>query len=596
MFPSQFQYKTSVHNEMFPYEENGGFTFKPFYRDDELVTSSGGQAIVFKVIDSNKKNVALKLFLHELDDRFNRFKVLSDFIQQNRNNFFLPFQFIEKLIYVDVNANDVDNYFPGVIMDWIDAPTMEEKLRLLVTQKDTESIKIIANNFKSLSLKLIDLKIAHGDLKMSNILIDDSLNLYLIDYDGMYVPQFRGNHSIENGTPSYQHPRRQLNDFNENIDHFSILNIYTSLLLVAINPELYLKYNDGDNILFRTNDLLDPLNSELFNITISDDYIKNLVVSLKLSLLSGNIYFSNILEILNGNFPQPEINISHKGSEIFIGDIVEFKWASQNCNKIKINGIVCDKNDHLDLLIKSESISVSIENDFSQKSFVYHLTIKKKPIIQSFKSDTTAIKKADVVNLNWDVIDYEKIILEYNSMQYDVTNLNSFNISDLQKSQFLLLRAFPINSSVYVEEKIFIDVSYPIKLEIIQDRRIVFRNQPLTIKIFVENANFVSILPLNEDITGLTEFAFRPNQSMTYTVIAKNKFYNKQVEIFIEVSQPPNYSNKIILLPRFEIKIPFLMINKSTWQNHYFETKKKNKIFFQYKNLFKKFKFKKIKL
>jgi hypothetical protein len=81
-----------------------------------------------------------------------------------------------------------------------------------------------------LLFSLLSENIAHGDLKHDNIIVNDNLDLVMVDYDGIYIPTFKGLESSELGTSSFQHPLRKNTDFNERIDDFSILTIYTSLV------------------------------------------------------------------------------------------------------------------------------------------------------------------------------------------------------------------------------------------------------------------------------------------------------------------------------------------------------------------------------
>ena len=52
IYPNRGQYKNAVLNEMFPSEQNGGYKFIPVIENGEPIIASGGNAIVFKVIDN----------------------------------------------------------------------------------------------------------------------------------------------------------------------------------------------------------------------------------------------------------------------------------------------------------------------------------------------------------------------------------------------------------------------------------------------------------------------------------------------------------------------------------------------------------------
>src|SRR5262249_49515262 len=72
--------------------------------------------------------------------------------------------------------------------------------------------------------------------------------------------------SIEVGHPAYQHPQRARDGaYGLEIDRFSHLVIYTALhALIRKGRPLWEKFDNGDNLLFRQQDLAAPEDSELF--------------------------------------------------------------------------------------------------------------------------------------------------------------------------------------------------------------------------------------------------------------------------------------------------------------------------------------------
>ena len=93
-----------------------------------------------------------------------------------------------------------------------------------------------------------------------------SLALRLIDYDGMYVPALAGSPSGELGHPAYQHPQRlREGTYNAEVDRFSHLAIYTAIRCLMVGRgELWQRFNNGDNLLFREADFKQPATSDLF--------------------------------------------------------------------------------------------------------------------------------------------------------------------------------------------------------------------------------------------------------------------------------------------------------------------------------------------
>jgi len=105
--------------------------------------------------------------------------------------------------------------------------------------------------------------IAHGDLQHGNILVQSNGAIRLIDYDGMWVPALKGHKSNETGHPDFQNPHRTRNDFDLGIDDFSAAVIRIAILALRRDRSLWEKYNNGDNLLFRRRDFLDPHSSQL---------------------------------------------------------------------------------------------------------------------------------------------------------------------------------------------------------------------------------------------------------------------------------------------------------------------------------------------
>jgi hypothetical protein len=107
--------------------------------------------------------------------------------------------------------------------------------------------------------------VAHGDLQHGNVLVTSDGGLKLIDYDGMWVPKLKGQKGNEVGHPDYQSPLRSEKDFHADIDGFAGDVIHVAIRALIRKPDLWKKYNNGDNLLFRRQDFLEPKKSVLFD-------------------------------------------------------------------------------------------------------------------------------------------------------------------------------------------------------------------------------------------------------------------------------------------------------------------------------------------
>ena len=101
-------------------------------------------------------------------------------------------------------------------------------------------------------------------MQHGNALVTASGDLKLVDYDAMFVPALQGERSSEIGHINYQHPQRDGSHYDERLDAFAALVIYVSIRAVAVAPDLWSTYHNGDNLLFKRSDFNAPQSSPLF--------------------------------------------------------------------------------------------------------------------------------------------------------------------------------------------------------------------------------------------------------------------------------------------------------------------------------------------
>ena len=113
------------------------------------------------------------------------------------------------------------------------------------------------------------------------------LGLKLIDYDGMWVPSLADKHSGEVGHPNFQHPLRlQERLYNADVDRFPHLVIGCALRATLVGGKSFWeKFDNGDNLLFREQDLQDPSKSPVFKALwgLQDELVRTLVGHIALS-------------------------------------------------------------------------------------------------------------------------------------------------------------------------------------------------------------------------------------------------------------------------------------------------------------------------
>jgi len=225
---------------------------------------SGAYAVVFKATDYN--NVfAIRCFLSAENETLNRYKSICAYLKNCQSKWKLDCEFLE-------NELEFKNtLFPILKMEWMNGILINQFIsnnltnNLFLTNLQIQLVEI--------SNDLEDKKIGHGDIQCGNIIvIGDSSNfqIKLIDYDGMFIPEFSNLKSIEKGRSEFQHPRRSVNDFNCEIDRFSFWVILTAIEAIKFDKNLWLEvmqggFNTLDNFLFTMQDFLNPNNSLLFN-------------------------------------------------------------------------------------------------------------------------------------------------------------------------------------------------------------------------------------------------------------------------------------------------------------------------------------------
>ncbi len=254
---------------------------------------SGGFACVFKV-KQNNEFWAFKCFLQEDKHRNERLTILSKFLQERTESYFIKTHFYTDELWVCSQlAGDAE--YPTFAMPWIEGQTLGEYIHQAAKERKTEKIKVIYDEFLRLAHFLLTNEFAHGDLKHDNILVTQDQNLILIDYDGMYLPQLAHISSQELGGHAYQHPKRTAQDWGKHIDDFSILVILLSLRAFIVLPSL-IDDHHTENLLLTDNDIKNPMQSPLLQTLWQqeDEQLKQLFGMLINSLAQNNL---RVLEI-----------------------------------------------------------------------------------------------------------------------------------------------------------------------------------------------------------------------------------------------------------------------------------------------------------
>ncbi len=220
---------------------------------------TGQFAHVYRLRLGDGRSYALRLFLREASDRAARYAAIQNYLEYLPSQpLFVPFAYLPNGIRVGSAV------LPVVVMDWIEA----EPLHVYIERhlNESERMKRLTRDWEALVESLEMRRIAHGDLQQDNLLVDPVTEaLRLIDYDGMFVPTLAGQPSAELGHPAYQHPLRDRSHFGPTLDRFSALVIFSTLLALCEAPDLWYRFHNGDNLLFRREDFVAPEESGTFS-------------------------------------------------------------------------------------------------------------------------------------------------------------------------------------------------------------------------------------------------------------------------------------------------------------------------------------------
>lgn len=262
---------------------------------------TGGFAVVFPFLVNGEK-WAFRCWSADLGNVENRLHKLSKELDILQLPYFCNFAY--EPIGIVVNGQP----YPTTRMNWIEGQNIKDYL--CENRNDSNKIRKLAEDFLQMCRTLHKYKIAHGDLQHGNILVDNYGQLFLIDYDSVYIPALQGESDIISGLPDYQHPKRIDNKIaSEKLDYFSELIIYLSICSIAENPYLVEKYqvDDSDRLLFSKEDYIDFTQSQIYK---------------DISALGRD--FHELLDIIDGYLSNQNINDLQPFNEVLLDKKIVF--------------------------------------------------------------------------------------------------------------------------------------------------------------------------------------------------------------------------------------------------------------------------------
>ncbi len=219
---------------------------------------SGNFAAVYPMVCGSVK-YALRCFTREVDDpekRYERYQRLSNFFTLIRSDAFVDYRYYERGIRVK------GEWHPTIRMEWVDGSRLDRFVEDNLSRPD--EIQKVCDELLEVNRNMATLSIAHNDLQHGNLMVQRDGHIRLVDYDGFFLPLFRGQPSPELGHAQYQHPLRGVDDYGYYVDNFPALVIYVSLIALEADPGLWNRFYTQDNLIFTRADYADPANSDCF--------------------------------------------------------------------------------------------------------------------------------------------------------------------------------------------------------------------------------------------------------------------------------------------------------------------------------------------
>ncbi len=266
---------------------------------------TGAFAAVFPVTTDTGARYAVKCFLAEVPDQEARYEAVATALDAVDHDAFVGFSYRSEGIRVEGER------YPLLKMDWAEGTPLNRFVERHLDRPDV--LDRLAKAWADLMADLDAMDLAHGDLQHGNVLVEatgEALRLRLVDYDTMYVPALEGQTSAEVGHRNYQHPDRTDADFGPSLDRFAGLVIYTALRACAVRPELWARYDTGENLLFRNADLYAPEDSPLFATLAETEPLNDLADALRTACYVGPADVPPLAAVREGRLEPSQQSVS----------------------------------------------------------------------------------------------------------------------------------------------------------------------------------------------------------------------------------------------------------------------------------------------
>lgn len=533
--------------------KNGTFHELPT-GDVEMYT--GGFTLVFPV-DVNGEKWAFRCWYVDLGNMRSHFQTLSEVFSKLRLPYFCDFAYVDDGIVVEGKK------YPTTRMRWIEGENL--KKYICANRNDEKKLKNLANNFVKMINNLHEHHISHGDLQHGNILIDSKDEIYLIDYDSVYVPELEGEADIIKGLKGYQHPKRGENKkANEKVDYFSELIIYLSIVAIAERPELVEKYQveDSEQLLFTNNDFGDIENSQIYKDLMNMGGAFPILLKILVDYLNeDDIYdlipFPNLLQQY---LKKPKIiEFKSETNTLVVGQSYLLSWNVENASYIYLNGKKMPPNIREMAVVPSQIGKVKyeliVENGLYSVSQMLFLNVCDRVVVglQAQYGKLRAGKHEKTL-LSWTVRNAKEAFLLIESEARQILMQDKRLVSP-EKTTIYTIKALALDGMTDVSKSLKVEVCPESEVVFKSDKTFTYKDVPVTLSWKTKNAKEVKLDGMLVSDTGSK--VVTANRETTYVLEVTDEFETKEIPLTVKTILLPLIKTVLLPMPKIEEKINF---------------------------------------
>ena len=370
-----------------------------------LISFTGGYTVVIPAIVKNEK-WAFRCWHTPVTDAKQRYSLISKAIKKSKLPYFCSFDYTENGLIIKGDS------YPITKMRWIEGLNL--KKYICKYSHDSKSIKRLAKSFLDMVFELHSHEIAHGDLQHGNIIVSESGELFLVDYDSMYVPEMKDQYAdIITGLIDYQHPSRKNNSYSsEKLDYFSEVIIYTSLLAIAEKPELVSLYNveDSESLLFTSKDFEDIKRSQIYR---DLKVLQNPDIDLCLNILSEYLSTNdiNLLQPIENYLISIKINCP---SLVPVNESFTIKWKSTGAKSIQLSEfgeVPLEGKKELKVSSSKTLIFTLVSRSGLKNNRSISIKAAPRAVINYYKVDKEYTLESVPVKISWSCTNAKKVVI-----------------------------------------------------------------------------------------------------------------------------------------------------------------------------------------